>query len=84
MQSGEAVVLTAFGAHFFKEVRSQLESAAKSLLHPDVQQALRKKDKVDFIIPLARAFIKKQIVKLSSKAEYKSLARDDITKVGTF
>ena len=85
MQSGEAVVLTVFGSHFFKEIsRSQLESAAKSLLPLDLQHSLKKADKVDFIIPLARAFIRKAIVKLPAKANFKSLAREEITKVGTF
>ena len=85
MQSGEAIVLTAFGAHFFKEIsRAQLESAARSFLSPGPQQALRKADKVDFIIPLARAFLRRRIVKLLPKANFKSLAREDVIKVGTF
>ena len=85
MMSAEAVVLTAFGAHFFKEVsRSQLESASKSLLPLDVTQQLKKRDKGDFIIPLAEAFLKKGIVKLTEGANLKNLAREDIKKVGPF
>jgi len=83
--SAEAVVLTAFGAHFLKEVsRSQLESAAKSLLATNVLTNLKKADKGDFIIPLAEALIKHKIVKVVEDADWKQLGRQDLEKVGTF
>ena len=85
MQSVEAVVLTAFRVHFLKEIsRGQLDSAAKSLLTWDLQHQLKKADKGDFIIPLAKAFIRKGIIKLAAKANFNNLAREDIRKVGTF
>ena len=85
MQSGKAVIQTVFGAHFLKEVsRAQLESAAKSLLPPHIQQQLRKADKGEYVIPLAKAFLRKGIIKLSANADFKSLTRENIKKVGTF
>ena len=89
MTSAEAVLLTAFGAHFLKEIsRSQLESAAKSLLPMTTIQRLKKGDKADFTIPLAEAFLKKGVVKLAedTDANYnlQNLARGDIKKVGPF
>ena len=57
MTSAEAVLLTAFGAHFLQEVlRSQLESAAKSLLSQQIIQQLRKANKEDFQCLLQRPF----------------------------
>ena len=67
MRSAEAVLLTAFGAHFFKEVsRSQLESVAKSLLPQHWLHQLKKADKADFLMPFAE--------------DIKNLSRGDLKK----
>ena len=85
MTSAEAVLLTAFGAHFLKEVsRSQLESAAKSLLSQQIIQQLKKADKGDFSMPLAEAFLKKGIVKVAEGCNLRNLSRGDLKKVGPF
>ena len=86
MTSAEAVILTAFGSHFLKEVtRSQLESAAKSLLSPETVHQIKKNgDKGDFIIPIAEALLKKGTIKIegSSDIDLKNLAREELKKVG--
>ena len=83
MTSAEAVILAAFGAHFFKEVsQSQLESAAKSLL--PLKTVSQKGDKRDYIMPLAEAFLKKGIIKVVGRSNLKNLARGDLKKVGPF
>ena len=81
--SAETVLLTAFGAHFFKEVsRSQLESAAKSLIP---LKTIQRGDKRDFIMPLAEAFLKRGVIKIQgSSCDLKNLARGDLKKVGPF
>ena len=85
MTSAEAVLLTAFGAHFLREVsRSKLESAAKSILPSDTIHQLKKADKGDFIIPLAEEFLKRGVIELAQGANLKNLAREDIKKVGPF
>jgi len=85
MNSAEAVLLTAFGAFFFKEVsRSQLESAAKSLLPQHRLNQLKKADKADFLMPLAEVILKKGIVTISKDCDIKNLSRGDLKKVGPF
>ena len=70
MQSGEAIVIVAFGAHFLKNVaRNQLKSAAKSLLSPKDGKDLQKAEKHRFIFPLAKAFVNKGIVKIHKAAK---------------
>ena len=79
--SAEAVVLTAFGAHFLKKVpRSQLESAAKSLLPTEVICQLKKIRQIS-LSPCGSIF-EKGIVKIADSANLRNLARDDI-KSGT-
>ena len=82
---GEAIVLVAFGAHFFKDVsRSQLESAAKSLLTAAERKDLYKAEKSKFVLPLAKAFVRKGIVKIASSSKITTLTRNNLKKVGTF
>jgi len=45
---------------------------------------LRKADKRNYIIPLAKAFVKRGIIKLRVQASFERLSREDISKVGTF
>ena len=84
-QSGEAVIIVAFGAHFFKDItRSQLESAAKSLLTPDERKALHKAEKAKFVLPLAKALIDREIIKVNKGANMSRLTRNNLQKIGTF
>lgn len=84
-QSGEAVVIVAFGAHFFKDVaRTQLESAAKSLLTPAERKRLVKAEKSKFVLPLAKAFLERGIVKVDKGCKLSKLSRNNLQKVGTF
>jgi len=84
-KSAEAVLLTMFGVHFYKEItRGQLESAAKSLLPTNIVTSLKKADKEDYAMPLAKVFIKNGIAELKKDADLKELGREDITKVGIF
>ena len=77
--------MEAFGVHFLKEIsRSQLQSAAKSLLQRASMKELKGGDKATFLRPLALAFIEKGIVKIKKKDKVGELVRDDVRKVGTF
>ena len=85
-KSAEVIVLTAFGLHLFKQLsRSQLESAGKTLRIPsDTRRSLSKGGKMEYLIPLAKGFLKNGIVKVRKGASLSSLTRDDITKMKTF
>ena len=79
------MVMTAFGAHFIKEVsRSQLCAAAKSILPPNQRKQLQHAEKSKFYIPLAKMFIFKNIVGIKKHSDVKNLCRNDVEKVGTF
>lgn len=77
--------MTTFGAHFVKEIsRGQLEAAAKSLLPPETRRKLVKAEKSQFILPLAKAFVNKNIVKITKGVNFSSLTRNDVKKIKTF
>jgi len=81
-EGAEAIVLIAFGAHFYKEIsKGQLESAAKSF---GLKLNLKKSDKQMFAIPLACALLNNSIIKLSKHADISNLCRSDIKKVRPF
>ena len=85
LASGEAIVLVAFGAHFFKDIAcNQLESAAKSLLSQKDRKHLLKAEKNKFIQPLAKAFVEQRIVKISEGSKMSSLTRNNLEKIGKF
>lgn len=86
LKSAEVIVLTAFGCHLFKQLsRSQLDSAGKTLSVPlDTRRALSKGGKTEYLIPLAKGFLKNGIIKVRKGASLASLARDDIRKMKTF
>ena len=74
--------MTAFAAHFLKEVsRSQLQSAARSLLPDKERKTL---EKGEFMIPLGKAFLKNDIIHVKTGADMKSLSRSDVQKIGPF
>ena len=79
-KSARVIVMEAYGAHFLKEVsRSQLLSAAKSLLPIDQRRNLCGVEKTSLLLPLARAFIMNNIVKIKG-----NLTRVNVEKIGTF
>lgn len=83
-KSGGTIVMAAFGAHFLKEISTtQLLSAAKRLLNVD-KKKLQLYEKTDFMVPLGRAFVEKNIVKIAKGARIANLSRGDVDKVGTF
>ena len=86
VKSAEVIVLTAFGFHLFKQLsRSQLDSAGKTLNIPlDTRRTLSKGGKMDYLIPLAKGFLRNGIIKVRKEASLASLVRDDITKMKTF
>ena len=78
-QSAEAIVLVAFGAHFYKDIsRGQLESAAKSFGIP------KKHEKSDYMAPLAKSLLNNGFIKIYRNADFTSLGRDDIKRVKPF
>ena len=84
-KSAQVVVMTAFGAHFLKEVsRSQLTGAAKHLLPPIIKKTLVGGEKSAFIVPLAKAFLAENIVVVKKGANLSNLSREDVSKAGTF
>ena len=57
--------MTAFAVHFLKEIsRTQLLSAAKRLILNIDKKTLQAFDKNDFLIPLGKAFVEREIVKI--------------------
>ena len=77
--------MTAFAAHFLKEVsRSQLQSAARTLLPDRERKRLQTLEKGELIIPLAKAFLKNNIIHVKTGADMTSLSRSDVQKIGPF
>ena len=82
-KSAQVIVMEAYGAHFMKEVRrSQLLSAAKSLLPLAERRSLSGAKKSTMLMPLARAFVMNKIVKV--KGNVGNLTRNNVEKIGTF
>ena len=82
-KSAQVIVMEAYGAHFLKEVRrSQLLSAAKSLLPVHERSRLSGAEKSSLLLPLARAFVFNKIVKV--KGNVGNLTRNNVEKIGTF
>ena len=76
--------MTAFGAHFLKEIsRTQLLSAAKRLLSHQ-KKTLNSLEKNEFLIPLGKALVEHSIIAIRKGALVKDLSRNDVEKVGTF
>ena len=76
--------MTAFAVHFLKEVsRSQLQSAARKLLTKQEKIWLQPLEKSEFLLPLAKAFIKKKVVKIKKGANPQT-SRDDLIKISPF
>jgi hypothetical protein len=64
-KSGGVIVMTAFAIHFLREIsRTQLLSAAKRLIVNADKRKLQALDKNDFLIPLGKAFVEREIVKI--------------------
>ena len=85
VKSGQVLVMTAFGAHFLKDISCfQLMSAAKSLLSSHDRKELHGAEKSHFMVPLGKAFVKNGIVKINKGACVESLVRNDASKIGTF
>lgn len=79
------IIITAFAVHFIKEVsRSQLQSASRTLLSGEERNRLQKLEKSEFILPLAKAMINQDIVKVRRGADMKSLSRSDVEKMKPF
>ena len=77
--------MTAFAAHFLKYIsRSQLLSAAKTLLSSGDRKQFHGAEKSHFLVPLGKAFVTKGIVKINKGACIESLSRNDVTKIGKF
>lgn len=84
-KSGEVIVMTAFTAHFLKDIsRSQLMSAAKSLLSSHDRKQLHGAEKSHFMVPLGKAFVENGIVRIDKGACVESLVRNNASKIGTF
>jgi len=85
LADAELIVMVAFGVHFIKEVsRSQLQSAAKSLLSRDERKKIgHGAEKHHFFIPLAKALLHSGIIELSDQP-MKPLTRNNITKKKPF
>lgn len=82
-KSARVIVMEAYGAHFLKEVaRSQLLSAAQRLLPVRERRSLCGAEKTSLLVPLARAFVTNNIVKISGNIG--NLTRNNVKKVGTF
>lgn len=63
-------MMTAFAVHYLKEVtRSQLLSAARNLLTKE-KNRLQPLEKSEFMLPLAKVFIKKEIVEVKKGPVY--------------
>ena len=84
-KSAQVIVMEAYGAHFLKEVsRSQLLSAAKALLPVCERKKLCGSEKTGLLLPLARAFVFNNIVRIKSKIKSGCLTRNNVEKIGTF
>ena len=70
--------MVAFGAHWFREIgRTQLASAVKFFRLP---KSLAKAEKLQLAIPLAAAFLQKNIVSIEEGADMGNLCRQDVMK----
>jgi len=83
VQDAEVVVMVAFGVLFMKEVsRSQLQSAAKSLLSREERKRIGSgADKSQYLIPLANALRANGIIEISGK---QPLSRNGVKKIKPF
>ena len=77
--------MAAFAVHFLKEIsRIRLLSAAKRLIVNIDKKKFQAFDKNDFLIPLGKAFVEREIVKIKKGATMPDLSRGDVEKMGTF
>ena len=83
-KSGGTIIVAAFGAHLIKEIsRTQLLSAARRLLTIE-EKRLQTYEKNDFMVPLGREFLERNIVRITNKgASIANLSRGDVEN-GTF
>ena len=71
--------MTACGAHFFKVIsQSQLQSPSKSLLSEEVIEWGRQRN---FVLPLDRAFVNWNIVKVKLGVDFANLNSVDVEKI---
>ena len=85
IKSAEVVVSCAFKETFIKAVtRSQLISAAKSLLSKEEAKGLRTAEKQKLLVPLALAFLKKKIVGVRKGSNIQSLTQNCVKLIGNY
>ena len=85
IKSAEVVVSCAFKETFIKAVtRSQLISAAKSLLSKEEAKELRTAEKQKLLVPLALAFLKKKIVGVRKGSNIQSLTQNCVKLIGNY
>ena len=83
--SARTIVMCAFGAHTYREVtRTQLASAIRYFTKGEERKTLTKKEKHELVSPLARMFLKKEIVTIRKEANLNNLSVQDVNKEGTF
>ena len=68
IKSSEVILLVAFKAHRIKDIsRPQLAGAARKYCTADVMKTLKGADKSQYLIPVAVALVKKNIIKVNSQ-----------------
>jgi len=83
ISSAEAIVSMAFGAHHVRQIqRGQMELAVRTL---GVSENLKRAEKHEFIMPIARALLNRGIIKIAAKdANIRNLCQNDLKKVKAF
>ena len=87
IKSVEVIVSCGFKETFIKAVtRSQLISAARTLLPKDEAKELRTVDKQKLLVPwpLALAFLKKKIVGVKKGSKVNNLTQNCVKLIGNF
>ena len=87
LKAAQIIITCAFDELFIKNVsKQQISAAAKSLLTKEQNRELKGADKIAYLPPLAKAFLKNKIVKLkkAAAADIHNITRGDVKKVKTF
>ena len=83
--SGQTIDMCAFGAHTYRKVtHTQLASAIRYFTKGDERKMLSKKEKHELVRPLAKVFVKKDIVMIREGTNLSNLSVEDVNKEGTF